>query len=239
MPHKVFNLNEAAYYLHMPPADLEDLARRGEVPCVRAGERLVFRRREIDAWASQRIFGFTRRRLEDYHRATSVKYHDLSQERAIIPELLRPAWCEPALPARTRPSVVREMVALAGHTGLLLLEDDLLRSLEERERLMSTALSGGVAMLHPAHHDPYLFDDSFLTVARGVQPIPFGSPDGRTTDVFFLICCQDDRIHLHVLARLCMVCFHTDALERLREATAPEDMYRALLESEAEVLRGM
>ena len=56
----------------------------------------------------------------------------------------------------------------------------------------------------------------FIVLARTAQPLPFGSPDGTVTDIFFLMCCQDDRIHLHVLARVCMMCRHTHLLRDLR-----------------------
>jgi PTS system nitrogen regulatory IIA component len=54
--------------------------------------------------------------------------------------------------------------------------------------------------------------------------------------VFFLICSQDDRIHLHVLARLCMMCHHTSLLLELRETTDPHEMHRILVASERQVI---
>jgi nitrogen PTS system EIIA component len=113
----------------------------------------------------------------------------------------------------------------------------LLTSLEARERLCSTALAGGVALLHPRNHEPYMFDDSFIVVGRTVQAVPFGSPDGATTDLFFLVCCQDDQIHLHVLARICMMAHHTSVLLEMREAPDAGAIYHALVASEEEVIR--
>ena len=128
---------------------------------------------------------------------------------------------------------------MAGRTGLVVYPADLLKSLEERERLGSTALAGGVALLHPLHHEPYMFEDSFVLLARAVQPVPFGSPDGELTDLFFLICCQDERIHLHLLARLCTMCHRTDLLESLRQSPDATSMREALVASEEEAIRGL
>jgi mannitol/fructose-specific phosphotransferase system IIA component (Ntr-type) len=111
-----------------------------------------------------------------------------------------------------------------------------LGSLEARETLCSTAVPGGLALLHPRHHQPYMFESSFLVLGRTVQDIPFGAPDGQHTTLFFLICCQDDRIHLHTLARLCLMAQKTHLLARLHAAPDAASLYDAIVTSEREVL---
>ena len=236
MPYRVFNLEQVASYLHMPVPDVKELVRTRDVPCEMQGDKLVFRKREIDAWASQRIISLSKKRLTAYHRKSSAKVHDLSKQHAIIPELLKPEYIQPALRSKTKASVLRDMVDLAGSTGLLPNPKELLESLDERERLCSTALAGGIALLHPRNHEPYMFDDSFVVLGRAIQPIPFGSPDGATTDLFFLICCQDDRIHLHMLARLCMMCHYSSVLLELREAQSASEMCDKMIASEQEII---
>lgn len=236
MPHRTLNPDEAAEYLHITPEDIRELVLRREIPFEEVGSRIQFRRREIDAWASKRILGFSHDHLHDYHRKTSARHHDLSARHHIIAELVGPNGMDPAVPAKTRSSVIRAMHALAVGTGKVVYEEELLDILEERERMGSTALSGGIAMMHPPHHDPYLFDDSFIVLGRALQPVPFGSPDGRTSNLFFLICCQDDRIHLHVLARLCMLCYKTDMILRLNEAADRHAMYEVICRAEDEVV---
>ena len=193
--------------------------------------------KDLDAWASQRILGLSRQRLASYHRDSSARMHDLSQKHAIITELLRPECVEPALASKTKPSVLSDMVALAERTGLVVYAEELLASLEERERLCSTGLPGGLALLHPRHHDPYTFADSFLALGRTVHPIHFGAPDGDPSDLFFLVCCQDDRIHLHVLARLCAMCMQTRMIALLREAPDAPAMRGVVVKAEEEVTR--
>lgn len=236
MPHRRFNLKEVAAYLHVPAADIEALVHEGQIPFERQGGRAVFTKKEVDAWASQRILGLSRQRLESYHKQTSARMHDLSKQHAIISELTRREWLEPALASRTRAAAVRDMAKAAEATGLVIYPDELLASLQEREALCSTGLPGGLALLHPRHHDPYMFSDSFILLARAVHPIPFGAPDGKPTDLFFLVCCQDDEIHLHVLARLCMMCVQTKLIAHLRDAADAEGLYAALARAEQEVI---
>jgi mannitol/fructose-specific phosphotransferase system IIA component (Ntr-type) len=109
-------------------------------------------------------------------------------------------------------------------------------SLEAREALCSTGMPGGFALLHPRVPDPYLFESSFIVLGRAVQNIFFGAPDGNPTDLFFLICCQDDRLHLHTLARICLIAKKTAILEQLRQSPDASSMHAALLAAEEEAL---
>jgi len=164
--------------------------------------------------------------------------HRLGRAHAIVAELLRPVALAPALASRTKAAVLRDMVALAERTELLYDPRDLLKSLREREELCSTALDNGVALLHPRHHDPYLTSDSFLALGH-TELLPFGAPDGQKTDLFFLICCQDDCIHLHVLARLCLMCARTAMLDELRAVPDAAAMAAAVVLAERQVMAGI
>ena len=239
MPYRTFSLNEVALYLHLARTDVEILVRRREIPVEQKGERLVFRKKDIDVWASQRILGLSHKSLSTYHKQTSALTRDLSHQTLIVAELIRQEAIEPSLTSKTKPSVLRDMVALADRTGLVCNPYDFLQSLEERERLCSTALSDGIALLHPRNHDPHLFVDSFVGIGRTLHPVPFGAPDGNRTDLFFLICCQDDRLHLHVLARLCMMSKQTKVLLQLRTAESAEIMATVLRRAEEEVVNQM
>jgi len=236
MPHKTFNLDEVAHYLHLTVAEVQKYVRERVMPHEERGGRLHFKRSEVDSWASRRILGATEKRLKTYHQQSSERMLDLSKEHAIMPDLVRSEFITPALASRTKPSVIRDLAALADRTELVSDAADLICSLEERERLCTTALPGGVALLHPLTHDAYRFSESFLVLGRAVQPLPFGSPDGSTTDLYFLVCCQNDRLHLHVLARICMMCHHTDLLLKLREASDALGMFAALVAAEREVI---
>jgi mannitol/fructose-specific phosphotransferase system IIA component (Ntr-type) len=113
---------------------------------------------------------------------------------------------------------------------------ELLQSVEEREALCSTALPGGLALLHARHHTEYSFDGSFVVLGRTVQTVPFGAPDGGSTLLFFLVCCDDDRIHLHTLARLCLLTMKTDIVAQLLSAPDADTAYAALVNAERAVL---
>jgi len=238
MPYRVFSLDEVAKYLHLSRADIERFVKDREIPFTMRGDRLVFSKRDIDAWASQRILGLQDRGLAEYHKKSSNGTREVFPNAAIMPEMIQPEFINPAMTAKTKASVTRQLVELAATTGRVADPRDLLASLEAREELCSTAIPGGLALLHPRHHQPYMFESSFIVLGRSLQEIHFGAPDGQPTDLFFLICCQDDRIHLHTLARVCLMAHRTDMLARLREAPEAMSMHECIVACEQDVLRG-
>jgi PTS system nitrogen regulatory IIA component len=236
MPYQLFSLEEAASYLNLTSADVEQRVKDREIPFEKRGDRVVFSKRDIDAWASQRILGLPEQRLEEYHQKSTRGTREFLPHEAILPEMLGRGAVNSAMTSKTKSSVLHDLVALAEKTGQLTDPKELLESLEAREELCSTGLPGGLAIPHPRNHQPYLFESSFIVVGRPIQEIHFGAPDGEPTDLIFLLCCQDDRIHLHTLSRLCMMALKTEMLSQLRAAPDAAAMRECIIAAEQEVL---
>ncbi|MEI6210192.1 MAG: PTS sugar transporter subunit IIA [bacterium] len=236
MSYRPLSLSQAASRLHLSVREVEQLVKYQEIPFVLRGEEPVFTRRELDAWASQRLLGLGAQHVTHMHRASSEKRRTLDGHERLVPMLFRSEWIEPALHSRTKPSVLRGMVKLAAQTDLLYDDAALLQGLEEREALCSTALDHGVAFLHARYHDANLCGESFVVLGRTVRPIFAGAADGGVTDLFFLLCCQDDVLHLHTLARLCAMTHNTPLLTALRQADSAAEMYAELVRSEEAVV---
>ena len=158
MPFRLLNLEEVADYLHLTATDVERRVKDREIPFEKRGDRLVFRKREIDAWASQRILGFSGKRLASYHEKSTRQTRNILPHETILPEMLAVGAIASAMTSKTRASVLRDLVALAEKTGHVSDPKTLLVSLDAREELCSTAVPGGFALPHPRSHEPYLFD---------------------------------------------------------------------------------
>jgi len=237
MPYRILNTDEAAKYLNLSRSDLDRLVKDQEVPFERRGDRVVFRRRDLDGWASQRILSANPKRLAEFHRRSTE--HAGLESNAILPELIQPDQIAPEIAAKTKPSVLREMVEFAAQTGWVFDPAELVESLQAREELCSTGFPGGLAFLHPRAQQPYRFEVSFLVLGRTLQPIYFGAPDGQPTDLFFLLCFKDDMLHLHALARLCLIAHKTDLLAQLRAAPDAAAMHECLIAAERAVVEDL
>ena len=237
MPHRTLNTEQLTDYLHLVPGDVERLLRESDIPREVRGGRTVFRRAAIDEWTSQRILGLPGKRLDAYHEKSMRGTREVFPDGALIPTLLRVGDIDLELASKTRASVIRDLVALAERTGRVSDPRELVSSVQEREALCSTALPGGFALLHARHHTAYRFDGSFIVLGRTIQSVPFGALDGRPTRVFFLICCGDERIHLHTLARLCLIAQRTDSMAQLYDAADASEAFELLVTAESSVLR--
>jgi excisionase family DNA binding protein len=236
MPFRIFSQQEVADYLHLTASDVERLLKNRDIPFEMRGKRPVFRKRDIDEWASQRILQLSDKRLAEYHQKTTHATQASFPTAAIMPEMIQPSYIAPRMAAKTKASIIRDMVALAVSTGTVDDERGLLESVEAREELCSTAFPGGLALLHSRYQQLTLVEKPFIVLGHALQPIHFGSPDGHPTDLFFLICCQDVKIHLHTLARICLMAQKSAVLDQLREAEDANAMYDCLVNAEKDVL---
>lgn len=232
MPYRILDRDEAARYLNLDRSEMEELIAGRDIPFEIRGERTVFRRQDLDDWASQHILTSNVKRLAVYHTRGASKSEGTASEDALMPALVSLPQVHAALKSKTKASVIRDMVRLAARTDWICDPADLIESLEARENLCPTALPGGVAFLHPRTRQPYQFAASFLALGRTIQPIHFSAPDGRPTDLFFLLCVDDDGLHLRTLARLCYMAQKTELLADLRAAPDAAAMFDTLLAAE-------
>jgi PTS system nitrogen regulatory IIA component len=236
MPHQPLNITAVAHLLNLPPTEVERMVKDREIPCERRGGRVVFQQGEIEAWASQRILRFNARRIREYHQQTASPAGPSQSVGELLAGLLPPDAIASALTAKTKASVLRDLAALADGTGRLNDRATLVASLEAREELCSTAVPGGLAFPHPRQREPYLLESSFIVVGRVLQPIHFGAPDGQPTDLFFLLCLDDEKLHLRTLARLCLLAQKTDLAARLRAADDAVALRESVLAAGRELL---
>lgn len=214
----------------MDARDVRRMADKGVLPGHQVGGEWRFNAAQMLDWLQREMHGLDRVHLTNLERAMSDGQVD-----AVFGERLAPEAVDLNLPARSRASVLRELVGLVERTGLVYDRPGLVAALEERESLCSTALPGGIAFPHPRRPLPYGTAEPLLGLARVRGGVPFGSPDGRLTDLFVLICCLDEKQHLQSLARLSLM-FSSDLAQRLRELDSNLDALELVLLRERELL---
>jgi len=214
---------------------VERMAKRGEIPCQKVGGQFRFNRAEITEWLQQSMGAMSHDHLAEVDAGMTTQ-RQTPQDEAIIAPLLRVETVSTSLGSRTKNSTLRELVALAQKTGMVLDEQALLEAVIHREELISTAIEGGIAIPHPRRPLPDAIAEPILAVARTSQGIVFGAPDGRLTTLFFLTASQDDRHHLHTLARLCRMLRDEGFVNDLKSAETAGEMIELMKDREVEVI---
>jgi nitrogen PTS system EIIA component len=234
MPREQMDEKQVAAYLHMDAREIAKLAQRGQIPCRKVGGKFVFSLGEVDHWVFEQMGTLPRERLERIEAGVST-HHGIETEGQMLTSLIPANGCVAPLSARTRQSVLRELVNIAEEAGMVYNRQDLLDELSQREELCSTAMIPHVAMPHPRHPVPYDISESFVVVGLTSSGVPYGAGDGKLTRLFFLICCKDDRTHLHVLARLAQILHEPANVEAMLECETGDELLAMIGQEELEL----
>jgi nitrogen PTS system EIIA component len=231
MPYTDFEVETLARYLHLAPPQIIKLAERGDLPGRKVGGEGKCSKPDIHHWFEQRIGLSDEEQLLHVEHVLQKSLPEEDQEHVRISELLPVEAIAIPLHARTRNSVIESMVELAAGTGLLWDPKEMGEAVRSREDMHPTALENGVALLHPRRPMAKILSQPFLALGVTVTGIPFGGASSLT-DVFFLICSTDDRVHLRVLARLSRLLTAPGFLNGLHQATDAIAVHQLILDAE-------
>lgn len=230
MSQEDFDLASLAVYLHITPQQVEKLASRGKVPGRKVQGKWIFSFAEIHHWMEQRMGLMEDGELQRVEASLNPETHEspltqmLSAESISIP-----------LRAKTKRSVIEEMVSLCDATGMLWDSDRMVEAIRAREELQSTAMPNGVALLHPRRPLSNVLGEPLMSLGVSPSGIPFGGRRGLT-HVFFLICSTDDRGHLHTLARLTRMFQDDQFVPQILVAESADEAKSIFDQTEAELI---
>lgn len=232
MENEVMDLEQLASYLRRDVREVSKLASRGHLPGRKVGGEWRFTPAEINYWIENQLHGYTDQQL------TALESEPQSDSVPLVAPLISEATIVVPLPASTRSSVLKELVVAAEQSWSIYDPEAILNAIRQREEMASTALSSGVAIPHPHRPIPSALGDSVIAYGRTVAGIPFGAPHGNLTDVFFLVCCQNQSSHLRVLARLARMLLRPGFMDQLRAAESPAETYHIIEKAENELIAG-
>ncbi len=227
------SLEEFAALVGLDPREVQRDADHGQLPGQRVGGKWRFNQHQVHEWLEARMLTLSDDRLAALDCAIGRLAHAVP---TAVTDLIGLEGIDLALRASTKASVLRELVDLAERTGLLYDKKELFEALRDREAAGSTALPGGLAIPHPAKPMPYTTAEPLVCLARVVNPVAFGAPDGALTDHFFLICSHNSEGHLYVLARL-MRMLNGTTVDALRSCAEAGTALELLINREQEVAR--
>jgi PTS system nitrogen regulatory IIA component len=232
MGSDMMSLEQLAVYLQRDVREVSKLASRGHLPGHKVGGQWRFARAEINHWIETQIPDYTDQQLTALEKRGSGSEDGEPLVSVLLPEV---SMAVP-LAVSTRASVLKELVTLAEQTWQVYDPAAILDAIRQREEMASTGLPSGVAIPHPRRPLPNALGESVMAYGRTTSGIPFGAPGGTLTDVFFLVCCRDDRTHLQVLARLSRLLLRPGFVDELRAAETAADTWQLLADAERELL---
>jgi len=234
MSYSQMSIEEAAEYLHLDIRELHKLIQKKEVPFEIVRGQTIFRKNHLRDWSTQRILAFKEKHLNDFHVNAHANQIAPDQHQPFLSKMLREESFIDFIPVKSKSKILKYLAEVAFDTGCVCDATELFELLTEREELCPTGLEKGIAIPHTRVHSEYLFLENFLIVGKIPGGVPFGAIDGKLTDIFFMPCTMDDKLHLYTISRIALMMQKTDIADRLREAETALDMYEAFTEAETE-----
>jgi PTS system nitrogen regulatory IIA component len=235
MENETMDLEQLASYLHRDVREVSKMASRGYLPGHKVGGQWRFASAEINYWIETQLPSYSEAELEALETGAGRGQADSD---VLVSNLLSESTMAVPLAASTKASVLKELVNLASASWQVYDPDALLAAIKQREDLGSTALTSGVATPHPRRPSPTMLGEPVIAYARTVAGIPFGAAHGALSDIFFLVCARDQRIHLKALARISRMMLQAGVIDELRAAQTVAETLSILEQTERGLVEG-
>jgi nitrogen PTS system EIIA component len=226
----LFTAQQLADYLQLSKRTIYRLVERNQIPAVRVGGQWRFPKSAVDYWLDMRLSVLPSSDLNVLQADVAESSHSLAEALADTNALI-------AVPAGDKSAVVRAFVGRVEFPGPV--DRDLVtRRVLEREELCSTAMPGGVAVLHTARWEPrVLRSHDVVAVARLSEPVDFGALDGGRTESLVLVLARNERSHLVLLTRMTRLCHEAAFVRQLGAARSAAKVRALVVDFERTVFR--
>ncbi|MBN1696676.1 MAG: PTS sugar transporter subunit IIA [Spirochaetales bacterium] len=223
----IMTLSELAGYLKISEETLHRMADQGEIPVTTVANQQRFIRTVIDDWLMSRMTMAS--------KTTLVK---LSEEGTIIlplSRLIQPELVVLDLKPGTKKDILIQLIEPLIRSGRIKERETLLSLLLEREDMVSTAISRGVAIPHPRNPEDCPVAEPCIVFGLCREGTDFNSLDGEKTHIFFLICTPSELIHLKILAKLAMLIRNREVVFRLRNVKSIKEILTNIITIDQEI----
>ena len=143
---------------------------------------------------------------------------------------------EPDIQASNMADCLRMIVILLARYQAIQDPTEVLEKLLEREKVMSTGIGAGIAIPHARCAS---LNKTIVCIALSKDGIDFNSLDGDPVKMVFLLLGPQDSSTLHVrlLAQIAKMIKDREFIERLRNASTPEEMMKLVKGQELKELK--
>lgn len=153
-----------------------------------------------------------------------------------ITDLLNPKAVMVNTVLKSKDEAIDKLIELHEISGDLLDAEQYKKDILKREKQGSTAIGNGIAVPHAKSKAVKKASLSAVTVKGGV---PYGAPDGKNSDLLFMIAAGDENDeHLTILSRLMTMLMDEHFVSALKNAKSTEDFLNIIDTKEAEKFGG-
>lgn len=221
-------IKDVAELLHVSETTVRKWITDERIPYYRLNQEFRFSRSEIENW----MFSGKQEQVSSF----MSEGMDLGTQHFGLYRAIHKGSLYKDIPGDTKEEVIRNAVGLIAN-DIHLDAEVISELLLDRERLMPTALSNGVAVPHTRD---FLIPESFdvVSVVFPKNPIEFGALDGQKVDVLFFLFACDDKRHLHLLAKLAHFSRNAENLSYLRTHPPKEKLLEYMKAWEGKLNKG-
>lgn len=148
-----------------------------------------------------------------------------------ITDLLKENAINLNVKAVSKDDVINQLITLHENAGNLANVEEYKTAILEREAIGSTAIGDGIAVPHAKSESVKTPGLSAVTVENGVD---YGAPDGKPSDIIFMIAAPlDGDLHLEILSRLMVMLMDPEFCDKLRNAKSANEFLSIIDKQEA------
>ena len=217
----LLTLAEIANYLKVAEKTVLRMIQKDEIPCVKIASQWRFDKKLIDEWIHSKMHKIHTDELTLLMQSDPdcVPLSRLTDEHFILLNMKKGS-AEDFLKDLSKPLV---------EAGMVENHERFVEKLISREKMISTALGGGIAMPHIRNPKENTSHRPAIVVGICPEGMEYNAPDDEPVKLFFLIYTNNEIAHLRIISKLNTFLRNFAEFNDFLTAESPKDVIRLLL----------
>jgi len=224
----IMTTRELAAYIKLNEKTVIRMAQNGKIPGVKVGNQWRFHLAAIDRYLQTDLMESSDNDLDLIIRT--------KEDAVPLSRLTGSKFIELHSSARTLDQVLTHLSKIAYDSELTFNKSILLKELKQREKMLSTAVSGGAAFPHPRHPSPKLFKEPKIIIVRSKTGIDFDAPDKQPVNMFFMPCAPNEFVHIRLLAKISKLLHFFGGVDKFMKVESKDQIIRLILQFDRQYL---
>lgn len=219
--NRIMTTKEVANYIRVNEKTVLKLVQYGELPGVKVGSQWRYHLVAIDKYLQKQLVESSD---DDLDLIIKTKEHPIPLSRLADERLI-----DLNLLASSKKNILSQLARIAYAARITPSYEGLFIALEEREKMLSTAVGQGVALPHPRWPHHLLFKEPRIIIGKVNYGIDFDAPDKQKVYLFFMLCAPSEYIHVRLLAKISKLLHIPNVVEQLKNAKKARDIIQILM----------